>query len=115
MILYIVSSVRRTSAGALTSKETAKICRRVCQLVFLVVSVLERNEDAEIVCSSHNAHTGSGELGAKLVVSSRAHAFLWTVDVEGRDRRVVGSLFGKVGDGHRLAVASNAVGAARGR
>jgi hypothetical protein len=65
-------------------------------LVFLVVSVLQRHKDAEVVCSSHDAHACSGELGAELVIASCAYAFLWTVDVEGRDGRVVGRLFGKV-------------------
>jgi hypothetical protein len=85
----------------------------VSQLILLVVSVLQRYEDAEVVCSRNHAHAGSGELRAQLVVASCAYAFLGTVDVKSGDGRVVGGLFGEVRDGNGLRVASNAVGAAR--
>ena len=84
------------------------------QLVLLVVPVLQGDEDAQIVCSSDDAHARAGELGAELVIASCADAFLRAVDVEGGDGRVVGGLFGEVRDGDGLVVASDAVGAARG-
>ena len=87
----------------------------MCQLVLFVVPVLERYKDAEVVCSSNNAHACSGELGTELIVASRGHAFLGAIHIKGGDGRVVGGLFGEVGDGHGFCVASNTVGAARGR
>jgi hypothetical protein len=84
------------------------------QLVLLVISVLERDEDAQIVRSGHDAHACPGEFCAQLIVTSRADALLGAFYVEGGDGRVVGSLFGEVRDGDGLAVAGEAVRAARG-
>jgi hypothetical protein len=85
------------------------------QLVLFVVPVLQRDEDAEVVCASHHAYACSGELGTELVVAPCADAFLGALDVEGGDGWVVGGLFGEVRDRHRLPVSRDAVGAARGR
>jgi hypothetical protein len=71
----------------------------VSELVLLIAPVLQVDEDAQVVCSSNHTH---------------ACAFLGTVDVEGGDRRVVRRLLGKVGDGHGLAIAFDAVGSACG-
>jgi hypothetical protein len=96
----------------LTSQDTTQVCSRVCELVLLVVPVLQIDEDAQVVCSSDHAHACSSELRAQLVVSPRADALLRAVDVEGGNGRVVGGLFGEVRDGDSLAVAGHAVGAA---
>jgi hypothetical protein len=72
-----------------TSQETAQICCRVGQLVLLVIPVLERDEDAEIVRAGHHAHACSGELCAQLVVAPRADALLGAVHVEGGNGGVV--------------------------
>lgn len=66
------------------------------QLVLFVVPVLQRDEDAQVVCSSHHAHACPGEFGTELVISSRADAFLGALDVEGGDRRVMRRLLGEV-------------------
>jgi hypothetical protein len=100
---------------ARTSQETAQVGCRMRELVLLIASVLQRDEDAEVVCSRNHAHACSGELGTQLVVASCAYAFLGTFDVEGGDGRVVRGLFGEVRDGYGLGVARHAVGAARGR
>lgn len=86
----------------------------MCELVFFIVSVLESDEDAEVVSASYNAHTCPGELGAQLVVAPCGDSFLWTIDVEGRDWRMVGSLLGQVGDSHELSISDNTVGTACG-
>ena len=96
----------------LTSQNTTEVRCRMCELVLFVVSVLQRDEDAQVVRSSDNAHACTGELCAQLVVSLRADTLLRAVDVECGNRRVVGGLFGEVRDGNSLAVAGHAVGAA---
>lgn len=96
----------------LTSQNATEVGCRVCELVLLVIPVLQCNEDAQVVRSSHNTHTRTSELGAQLVVSLRTYALLWTVDVEGGNGRVVGGLLGEVRDGDSLAIASHAVGTA---
>ena len=84
----------------------------MCELVLLVVPVLQRDEDAQVVRSRYDAHTCAGKLCAQLIVSFCGNAFLRTVDVEGGDGRVVGGLFGKIRDRDSLAIAGYAVGAA---
>lgn len=86
----------------------------MCELILLVIPVFQCDEDAQVVRSSYNAHTGASELCAQLVIPSRAYAFLGAVNVEGGDGRVVRRLFGEVRDCDCLAVADHAVGAARG-
>ena len=80
----------------LTSQNTTKVRCWMSELVLLVVPVLQRDEDAQIMCSSDNAHTCTSEFCAQLVISLSTNALLGTVDVEGGYRRVVGGLFGKV-------------------
>lgn len=97
----------------LTSQNTTEVRCRMCELVLFVVSVLQRDEDAQVVRSSDNAHACTGELCAQLVVSLRADTLLRAVDVECGNRRVVGGLFGEVRDRDGFAVAGDAVCAAR--
>lgn len=85
----------------------------MCELVLLVSPILQRDEDAQVVRSRYNAHACTGELCTQLIIPFRADALLGTIDVEGGHGRVVGSLLGEVGNCDCLAVASNAVGAAR--
>src|SRR5690242_5229267 len=87
----------------------------MCELVLLVIPVFQGDEDAQVVRSSNHAHACTSEFGTQLVVSLRANALLGAVDVEGGHGRVVRGLFGEVGDCDSLAVAGDAVGAARGR
>jgi hypothetical protein len=86
----------------------------MCKLVFFVTPVLQGDEDAQVVRSGHNAHACTRELRAQLIVASCSNALLRTVDVEGRNGRVMGRLLGEVGDGDGLAIAFEAVGGARG-
>jgi hypothetical protein len=108
-------SIARGQEYTHTSQEAAQVRCWVSQLVLFVVSVLQRDEDAEVVRASHHAHACSGKLGTELVVAPCADAFLRALNVESRDRRVVRGLLGQVRDGHRLPVSRDAVGAARGR
>ena len=87
----------------------------MCKVVLFVVPVLQGDEDAQVMRSRHNAHTRTGKFRAQLVVASCGDALLGTIDVKGGDGRVMGGLFGKIGDCDWLAVAGHAVGAARGR
>lgn len=84
----------------------------MCQLVLFVVPVLQRDENAQVVRSCHNPHTGASKLCAQLVISSCADASLRAVDVKGGNGRMVGGLFGEVRDCDSLAVAGHAIGAA---
>jgi hypothetical protein len=75
------------------------------KLVLFIASVLQCNEDAQVMCSWHHAHTRASELGAQLIVPPSHNTFLRAVDVEGGNGRVVRSLLGDVGDGDELVVA----------
>lgn len=84
----------------------------MCELVLFIVPVLQGDEDAQVVRSGNHAHACASELGAQLVVSLCADALLRAVNVEGGHGRMVGGLFGEVGDCDSLAVTSDTVGAA---
>ena len=81
----------------------------MCKLILFIVSVLQSNENAQIMRSSHNTYASTCEFGAYLVVTLRTNAFFRAIDVESGNRRVVGGLFGKVGDGDELALARDTV------
>ena len=66
-----------------TSQKTSHICRWMCQLILLIVALLKRDEDAEIVCSSNHPNASTGELCTDLVESASFDTLLGTVDVEG--------------------------------
>jgi len=87
----------------------------MCELVFLVVSVLQIDEDAQVVCTSHYAYARAGKLGTELIVAPRADAFFRTINVEGGDWRMMRGLLGDIGDRYKLAVAFETAGAARGQ
>lgn len=86
----------------------------MCKLVFLVIPVLQGDEDSQVVGSSHDTHTCAGELCAQLIIASCADALLGAIDVEGRDWGMMRCLLGKVRYSHGLAVAFSAAGSARG-
>jgi hypothetical protein len=86
----------------------------MCELVLLIIPVLEVDEDAQVMRSCDNTHARASKLRAQLVVPLCTDTLLRAVDVEGGNGRVVGGLFGEVGDSDSLAVAGHAVGAARG-
>lgn len=83
----------------------------MCELVFLIIPVLQRDEDAQVMCASNDTDVGASELRAQLVEASRDDALCGAVDVEGGDRGMVGRLFGKIRNLDQL-VASDAGGAA---
>lgn len=68
----------------------------VSQLVFLVVSLLDVDEDSKVVLAGAHANAGACELGADLVESARGDSPLRAVNVKGRDWGMVGGLFGEV-------------------
>jgi hypothetical protein len=84
-------SVHRFSYWPLvpTSQKTTQVRCRVGQLVLLVIPVLERDEDAQVVCSRHDTHASPSELCAQLIVAPCADTLLGAVHVEGGDGRVV--------------------------
>ena len=73
------------------------------ELIFLVVSALNVDENAEIVSSWRHPNTGSCEFCAELIESSSCETFFGTIDEESRDRRVVRSLFGQIRHPYFLA------------
>jgi hypothetical protein len=86
----------------------------MCELVLFIPPVLQGDEDAQVVRSSHDAHACTGKLRAQLIVASCGDALLWTVDVEGGNGRVVRCLLGEVGNSDGLVITFEAVGGARG-
>lgn len=82
------------------------------QLVFLIIAILQRYENAQVMRPSNDANICSGKLRTQLIVSPCDDSLLRAVDVEGGNGRVVGGLFGEVGDFDDL-VAGNAGSTAR--
>lgn len=69
---------------------------RMLKLVGFIVSLLERDENAQVVLARADLDGRSGELGADLVKASCVDAFVGALDPKGTDRRVVGRLFGQI-------------------
>jgi hypothetical protein len=86
----------------------------VCELVFLVITVLQGDEDSQVVSASDDTHARPGKLCAQLIVASCTDAFLRAINIKGRNRGVVRCLLSEVGDGHSLGIAFGAAGSARG-
>lgn len=70
------------------------------KLVFLVSSAVDCDENAQIVGAWRYADAGPGELCAQLVKAPRCYSLDGAIDVECRDRRMVGGLFGDVRDSY---------------
>jgi hypothetical protein len=85
----------------------------VCELVLLVVAVLQGDEDAQVVGTGDDADVGARELCAQLVEAAGNDALGGAVNVEGGDGRVVRRLLGQVRDLDGL-VGGDAGGGARG-
>ena len=66
-----------------TSQKSSQICRRMCQLILLVIAPLQCDEDAQIVRSSYHPDASTGELCTNLVEASGYDTLLRAVDVEG--------------------------------
>ena len=70
----------------------------MCQVVLLVIAVLQGDEDAQIVRAGDDADAGAGKLCAELVEAARRYPLFRAVNVEGRNGWVVRRLLGEVGD-----------------
>lgn len=69
---------------------------RVLQLVGLVVPLLQRYENAQVVLSRADLDGGTGELGADLIKPASMKALVRAVDIKGTNWRMVGSLLSEV-------------------
>jgi hypothetical protein len=70
--------------------------RGVCELVCLIVPLLEGDEDAKVVLAGRDLDGGTGELGRDLVEASSVKALLGAADVEGADGWVMRRLLSQV-------------------
>lgn len=68
----------------------------MCHSVLLIVPVLQRYIDAQVVVSWHHADASTGELRAELVVAPRDDSLSRTLDKICGNWRVMGGLFGDV-------------------
>lgn len=68
----------------------------MCQLVLLVVALLQCDEDAQVVSARNDANACASEFGAELVESFGLDTLLRAVDIEGGDRRVMRRLLGEI-------------------
>ena len=66
----------------------------MCELVLLIIPVLEVDEDAQVMRSCDHTHARASKLGAQLVVPLCTDTLLGAVDVEGGNWRVEGAEFG---------------------
>lgn len=66
------------------------------KLILLIVSVLQGDENAQVVRACNYSNTCAGEFGAQLIVTLGADALLRAVDIESRDGRVMRGLFGEI-------------------
>lgn len=84
------------------------------QLILLIIPVLQRNVNTQIMSTRSHSNTRASKFCAQLIVSSSVNSLFGTVNVECGNWRVMGGLFGEVGDFNGLGVAGYAGGTARG-
>ena len=77
-------------------EEATEVRIWMCELVGLLVALLEGDEDAEVVLAGHDFDARAGKPCRELVEAFGAEAPLGTADVEGRDGWMVRGLFCKV-------------------
>lgn len=70
---------------------------RMCELIFLIVSVLQIDKYPEIVYSRRHPYASSCEFRTQLVESTGGETFCRTIDEESGYWWVVGCLFGEIG------------------
>ena len=87
----------------------------MCQLVFLVIAVLECDKDPQVVCACYHPNAGARKFSTELIEASRTYTLFGTIDVEGRDRWMVRSLFSEVRDLDNPILAGKTRRTARGR
>lgn len=68
----------------------------VLELVGLVVSFVDRDEDSEVVLPRHDLDRGTGELGHDLIKTAGVDSLFGAIDVEGAHRGVVRRLLRQV-------------------
>lgn len=83
------------------AEETAEMRGRVFELVGLIVPLLKRDKDAQVVLAGAHFDGRARELGTNLVEASCVNLLLGALDPKGTDGRVVRGLLGQVGDSHR--------------
>ena len=79
-----------------TSKDTAEVRCRVLQLISLVITLVQGDEDSQVVLAGHDLNRSARELGRDLVIAPGIETLLRAADVEGADWRVVGGLLSQV-------------------
>ena len=86
----------RNCNGQRASKHAPKMCDWMSQLILLIVSVFEVDENAQIMCSWCDSYTGACEFGAELIETAGADTFHGAIDKEGGYRRMVRSLLSDI-------------------
>lgn len=82
-------------------------------MVLLPTPILQLDKDTKIVRPRNHPYTGSSKFCANLVVSSSNDSFLGAINVERRNRWMMGSLLGKIRNCDFVMFASRAGCAAR--
>lgn len=86
-----------------TSQEATKIGSGMGKLICLIVPPVQIDKYALVVDAGDDSDACACELGTELIEATSRDAFLGTIDVVGRYRRVVGSLLGEIRYGNLLA------------
>lgn len=84
------------------------------QLILLIIAILQRNENAQIMRARYHTDTRAGELCAQLVETPRHDALFGTINVESRNRWVVRCLLCEVRDFDDFVVVAGGAGCAAG-
>ena len=69
---------------------------RMSQLILLIVSVFQIDEDAEVMCSWCDSYTGACEFGAYLIKTAGADTLHGAINEKGGYRRMMRSLLSDV-------------------
>jgi hypothetical protein len=80
----------------------------MCKLVLLIVPILQRNENSQVVRARNDTNACTREFSTELIESSSYDALFRTVDIESGDWRVVGGLFGQIRNFDKLVVTGRA-------
>ena len=68
------------------------------KLIGLLVSLVQCDKDAKIVFPRCDFNTCASELGRDLIEATGSDTLFGTVNVKGRNWRMMGGLLGKIGD-----------------
>lgn len=78
------------------SKHTTEMCDRMSQLILLIISIFEVDEDAQVMCSWCDSYTGACEFGAYLIETAGTDTLHGAIDKEGGHRRMMRSLLSDI-------------------